>query len=336
MSDFSIFNDLTFGVQVIDRSMRYVYLNKFLLKEIDKTLNELQGVLMEEAFPDFDNTEVYREIKESLESSQYKKILNEFNFPDGKQTIYQLEIHPIEDGVIVFSHDITDSQKGENYLRETIKQLELFIHYVAHDLKSPVKRIGMLAENLSLDFKDDLPKQALKIVDYIGSQSRQLNQIIDNFVYLSGVKGKDLKKERFDIVVLAKAVAVGLASQFEEKKIEINWPENGYTVKAYANLTQILLRNLFENVILHGQHNMDFLIIENKNESPIFCIVNSVEADTINENIFEPFVKGPSSRSTGLGLAISKKAVERHNGKIWHDFTKNHFKVYFTLGRSKP
>ena len=80
MSDFSIFNDLTFGVQVIDRSMRYVYLNKFLLKEIDKTLNELQGVLMEEAFPDFDNTEVYREIKESLESSQYKKILNEFNY----------------------------------------------------------------------------------------------------------------------------------------------------------------------------------------------------------------------------------------------------------------
>lgn len=328
MRDYSILDNLDEGIQIIDRDFRYVYLNKVLLTEIRMLPNEVFGRSMVEKFPDIDKTEIYQKIHECLSDGGPKELVNEFKFPDGRHTFYEIRMQPIEEGVILFTRNITATKKGELLLQETNKELEQFAHIAAHDMREPVRRIAILCEELLIDHK--LPVDAKAVCLNLETQAQALMQLISDFRSLSGIGSRELNREVFSMVGLAKEIAAPFSSALEEKGISIEWPADDCVVSAHPSLVSVLLRNLFENALTHGSGHLQFRLEEGPQTT--FILSNPSSAKGPTKDVFLPFVTGDKRIGSGLGLAICKKVVTKHNGKIWSEQSNGQFSVSFTLG----
>lgn len=120
---YEIFDHLSTGVQVINSALEYVFLNTHLLNEVGKRKEELIGKAMHQVFPGIETTEIYQKIKEVLRSGESLTIVNYFTFSRGVESYYQLQIDPLEDGVILLSQDITNSRSKQMYTKELVDSL---------------------------------------------------------------------------------------------------------------------------------------------------------------------------------------------------------------------
>jgi signal transduction histidine kinase len=327
MRDYSILDDLSEGVQIIDSDLRYVYLNKSLLREVRKTPEEIFGVAMTEAFPGFEKTEIFGKICECLNDGETKELLNEFKFPDGRHSFYEVKMQAVEEGVILFTRDITTTKKGELLLRETNKDLEHFAHIAAHDMREPVRRISILSEELLLDH--ELTPDVKAVCENIDGQAQALMQLINDFRSLSGISVQELSREVFSVVDLAQDTAEQFTNDLEMRKMTIHWPSVNPLISAHPSLVRVLFRNLFENALKHGNDHIRFSILEGATQ--IFVLSNLTTRTSPSKDLFLPFVTGDRKNGTGLGLAICKKVVTKHQGSIWSEQTGDTFKLSFTL-----
>lgn len=334
MNNYQILDDLTSGVQVISKDMRYLYLNKALLKEVASDSEGIVGYKMTEKFPGIERTQIYQEICRSLATQTPGVFTNEFTFPDGRTAYYEIAIEIIPEGVMLFSKDITATTKGTSLLRETNKRLEQFAHIVAHDMREPVRRVAILAEELILEHAQNLPEAGQSLCQDIQQQTNYLMKIISDFRYLSGIGGQKQEPEPTDIVALAKEVAAQIRSTHPDIALEFRFPPEPRKVMAYKSMLTILLRNLMENAMIHGTGTLELTIHEARDATgqscPTFALSNAILDEELVEDIFLPFVK-TLERNTGLGLAIAQKVVDHHDGKIWSQQDGQKFTVFFTL-----
>ncbi|MBF0290397.1 MAG: PAS domain S-box protein [SAR324 cluster bacterium] len=153
---YRFFDDVSMGVQVISPEMRYIYLNKELLSQIQMSEEEISGYSMTEKFPGIEKTDVFKEIQKSLSTGEDNKIINEFIFEDGRRTFHELNFCKVPDGVMIFSSDITDSKMGEKLLQESNELLEQKVHQKTTELEKSnenlQKKIAEV-EKLNLDFE---------------------------------------------------------------------------------------------------------------------------------------------------------------------------------------
>ena len=132
----SIFDHVSHGVQVIDQEYRYCYLNEKILKESGLTLESAIGKTMQEKFPGVEESDAFKAIKRCLESKEQQFFINEYTFPDGSRHIYELELQPIELGVLIISKNITQEEKGIKILQESNRKLEEKIKTRTKELKT--------------------------------------------------------------------------------------------------------------------------------------------------------------------------------------------------------
>jgi len=328
MRDYSILENLEEGVQIIDNDMRYVYLNSKLLSEVRIASAEIIGYKMEEKFPGIEQSEIYHNIRHCIVTGESSDVVNEFKFPDGRHTYYEIKIQAVEEGAILFSRDITNSRRGELLLQETNKQLEHFIHIAAHDMREPIRRISILSEELLLDYADSLPDRARNVCQQLQSQSSGLMRLINDLRTLSGI-GKQPNKQPVQFEVIARE-CVEEVEQMVQTPLEVIFPEHKLELTCHPSLIKILLKNLLENAFKYGEKYVR-LTVGTEHTVPLICIANKTSLAMPQQDIFLPFVKGQNTASTGIGLAICKKIVLLHHGKIWSEFHHNEFKICFTL-----
>jgi len=334
MRDYSILDDLDEGVQIIDHDMRYVYLNNILLKEVGCDRSEIFGRKMAEKFPGIELSEIYQEIKSCMATGKSRSYINEFKFPDGRHTYYDLKIQSVNEGAILFSRDITKNRRGEFLLQETNRQLEHFVHIAAHDLREPVRRMSFLSEELLLDYAGIMPQEAQQICKNLQQQSRDLFRLINDLRTLSGIDKVEPEMQEAKV----DKIAIESFREIEQKhaaNFQISFSDTALNLYCYPSLVGLLFKNLFENVFQHGEKRMILDInLDNLDSGPVVSIGNLFSTTLPNQDIFLPFVKGKHSSGSGLGLTICKKAVLLHGGEIWVDVKGNEFRLNFTLGKS--
>jgi PAS domain S-box-containing protein len=101
------------GCQILDFDWRYLYLNPVAEIHNRRPNQELLGNLYMEMWPGIESTEVFAEIKHCLEDRVPTRLENRFVYPDGKVGWFDLSIQPIEEGVVLFSEDITERKQTE-------------------------------------------------------------------------------------------------------------------------------------------------------------------------------------------------------------------------------
>jgi hypothetical protein len=113
LQDFEFLNSLLEGCQIIGADYKYLFVNAPVLKQAKQSWEDLLGKTMMEAYPGIENTEMFANLKEVMETRKKTSMLNEFTYPDGSKGWFELRFIPWPDGVMILSMDVTASKKAE-------------------------------------------------------------------------------------------------------------------------------------------------------------------------------------------------------------------------------
>ena len=113
---FLLFDNLLEGCQIIGFDWRYIYLNRTAQLHNKRNNDELIGNRYMDMWPGIEDTDVFKAIKQTLETRVPKHFENEFVFPDGRCGWFDLSIQPVPEGVFILSIDFTERKNAENAL----------------------------------------------------------------------------------------------------------------------------------------------------------------------------------------------------------------------------
>jgi PAS domain S-box-containing protein len=108
------------GCQIIDTDWRYVYLNDIAAEHGRRSKEELLGRTMMEAYPGIEKTEMFKHLKRCMEKRVSHRMENEFIYPDGTRSWFELSFEPVAEGIFILSIDITERKQAD----ETLKRSE--------------------------------------------------------------------------------------------------------------------------------------------------------------------------------------------------------------------
>ena len=231
----------------------------------------------------------------------------------------------------------TDLELTVRELRRTNKELQEFAYITAHDLKTPLRGIGTLAEWLSTDYADKFDEQGQKqvklLVKLLAERAKRADKLVDSILQYSSAGQLREEQEQVDLnTVLPEIIC------------EIDPPENiEITVE---NKLPVLtcgkshIRQVFHNLLNNAVKHMD----KEKGQIKVGCIEEegywkfsiADNGPGIDEKYFKKIFKmfqtlSPSDKteSTGIGLSIAKKIVKMNAGRIWVESNPGEGSTFF-------
>jgi signal transduction histidine kinase len=234
--------------------------------------------------------------------------------------------------------------KSEVYeqLRLQSKLQKDFINVAAHELRTPVTPILIMATALKSELegvneqgaknKSDYVKVRKKDFSIITHSAFRLKQLTDDILDAATIESRTLEinKEQFDLTeVLNRAVNEFNKKQEIEKQQESEWKKdvkvyyqfsNNYIIDVEADKGRIMqvIFNLLSNAFKFTEKGNIYVTLQTKGNDVIVNVRDSgvgIESEVI-PRLFTKFAT-KSFQGTGLGLFISKSIVESHGGRIW-------------------
>jgi len=251
---------------------------------------------------------------------------------DGHEFLIELTIWPIRFGgsyhFNAVLRDITERKQVEEKRAQLLKELatanqELsdFAHVTSHDLKAPLRGIGILAEWFIKDYRERVDEKGKELLSSIIEKVSLMNALIDGVLEYSSVGRSKIKLKPADLNEMVKEV---VAMIVPPKNITITIENELPTIEC----EQVRIRQVFQNLIANAIKYMD----KPNGEIKVACVPDgnywkfsvSDNGPGINEKyftkifqMFQTLQQKGQSKSTGIGLALAKKVIEQTGGKIW-------------------
>ena len=206
-------------------------------------------------------------------------------------------------------------------LIRTNKELQEFAHIAAHDLKTPLRAIGTLADWIATDYADKFDEQGQEQVRLLVTKAKQMAALIDDILHYSGV-GHSLQKPQ--PVDLNNLVAEVIAEIAPPDHIELAVQKDLPTIVGKKTHLIQIFQNLLGNAVKYmdkPRGNIKITCVEQEDSWTFSITDNGPGIDgRYFEKIFEIFQtlgRRGDGESTGIGLSIVKKLVELNNGRVW-------------------
>jgi PAS domain S-box-containing protein len=255
----------------------------------------------------------------------------------GELTPVAVSAGPVRDtkgevsGAMVIVQDIADRKELER-LREE------WAAVVAHDLRQPVNTISLATESL-LRTNGELPDEARRTLERIGSASRRLSRMITDLLDISRIESNRM---------IVDCRPVGLGSFIESVVDALHDTLAGHRVHVLVAPEHVVwidpdrihqvLGNLISNAVKYGSPDTDVEIEAAPDDDWVEITVTNhgpgIAADQL-PFLFSRFTRIRGAResgtaSVGLGLYIARGLVEAHGGRLWvqstpGDTTSFHF-----------
>jgi len=244
--------------------------------------------------------------------------------------------HNLERMVIDRTAKLEESQKREHKLYESelelrkelekrIKQQEIFIHRLAHELKSPLFPM-LSASEMMLNHTDspELKTMALNINRGANSLANSVNDLID---VLRGEIGiLQLNMSKFDVkeAIIEVADFMRYEADRHKQKLTLDLPDRYWILLGDCKRIKQVLINLLENAFRYtsSEGSISLQLLNAKSDIIIRVIDDGpcIPPDSIH-TIFEPYYSTENrikqTGGLGLGLPLAKMIVELHDGSIW-------------------
>ena len=224
-------------------------------------------------------------------------------------------------------------------LRRANKELKEFAYITAHDLKTPLRGIGTLADWISTDYADKFDEEGKKQVRLLVDKAKQMSALIDDILQYSRLGHDSPNKQQVDLNKVLSEVIAGIDPP-ENIQITV---ENELPV-LMCEKTQII--QVFQNLLSNAVKYMD----KPDGQIKVGCLVqNGFWKFSITDNgpgidrkyfkkifkIFQTLSIHNRVNSTGIGLSIVKKIVELNAGVVWVESEPGQGSTFFfTLPKS--
>ncbi len=241
--------------------------------------------------------------------------LEEFVFGD-KTILCQVAFLPIQEGVVVTLHDITEVQNLARIKKD-------FVLNVSHELRTPLTAIKGYAETL----EEESDARTKGYAETILRHTDRLIRIVEDLISLASLEEKDLadEPERINLKPIAENVVRIFEPRAKEKNLELRFeaavdlpPVDGDPFR----LEQIFI-NLVENAVKYTEKGSVYVRLEKAGGGVVIEVRDTGIGIPLKDQsrVFERFYVVDKSRSrktggTGLGLSIVKHIVLLHGGRI--------------------
>lgn len=336
--DYTVFDHMIEGVQIIDHDFRYVYVNHAVAAHGKTTREALVGHTMHERYPGIEHTPLFELIRDTLTTRQSHQLINEFSFPDGSVGYFQLRVQPVPEGALILSFDVTTQKRAEEIVRqanETLqaqkfkleaknKALAELTYICAHDLQEPLRTLESYVEVLleECEGESSLSEDALASLSFISGASRRMQALVRALMSYSRL---DQTHERVitNLNTLLAEVVFDLNAQLEDTKGRVE-VERLPTLAIYRPEFAHLMQSLLSNAIKYHRPGV-----------PPHVRVTAARAGDLwrfqvsdngigfemrhKDKIFQMFQRLHTDAAypgTGIGLAACKKVVSLHGGDI--------------------
>ena len=213
-----------------------------------------------------------------------------------------------------------DLESAVRELSQANEELQEFAHITAHDLKTPLRAIGTLADWLSKDYADKFDEQGKEKVRLLVTRAVQMSALIDDILRYSRVGHDITNKQRVDLNTLLSEVIAGIDPP---ENIEIT-VENELPV-LMCERTQILqvFQNLLSNAVKYIDKPRGQIKIRCVEQDAFWKFSVADNGPGIDKRHYERIFKLFQTLSpcvgvenTGIGLSIVKKIVELNGGSV--------------------
>lgn len=232
-----------------------------------------------------------------------------------------------------------DSLTNKAAIKQSEKQRNDLLLYLAHDLKTPLTSIVGYLD--LLNNQSNLSTEEIKSYIKIAyDKSIRLEELIEEFFSIAKYNLSDitLEKQFVNLSIMLAQITYEFMPLYREKNLEcISQIEDNLTLSIDINQFERVFDNLIRNAINYSNKDSKIKILAKKENNYILIklsnSINNIDKNKL-KHIFEPFVRLDESRNSktggsGLGLAITKKIIELHNGTIHADL--NNDLITFTV-----
>jgi signal transduction histidine kinase len=209
---------------------------------------------------------------------------------------------------------VQELQRANDELRE-------FAHIVAHDLKTPLRGIGTLADWIATDYAGKLDEQGKEQLMMLCAKAGRMSTMIDSILRYSKFGRKTIEKRQVDSGHVLSEV---ICNVDPPKNIEITI-ENELPVLMCDRIHIIqIFQNLLCNAVQHIDKPEGHIKVgcTDQEGNWLFSVVdNGPGIEEVHfKRIFKLFQRlAPCTEADprGIGLAIVKKLVDLNGGKVW-------------------
>lgn len=205
-------------------------------------------------------------------------------------------------------------------LESANEELKDFAYVVSHDLKSPLRAIGALADWLSTDYVDKFDDEGKEHMRLLVSRVHRMSNLIDGILQYSRVGRVKEALVELNIGDVVREV-IDLLSPPANVTINVDTPLP--SIIAEPTRIQQIFQNLLSNAVKYMDKPQGKIHVACSAEGDQWKFSVSDNGPGIEprhfEKIFQLFqTLAPRDRieSTGVGLALVKKIVEMYGGQI--------------------
>lgn len=231
-------------------------------------------------------------------------------------------------------------KKYSKQLERSNKDLEAFSYSVSHDLRAPIRGISGFSKILMEDHGNELGDEGRRVLNIIVQNADNMGQLIDDLLEYSRLGRREITFSVVNMKMMAEKVLEEVSNYYPDIKMNTvvgDLPQ----AKADSGLLKQLLFNLVSNSFKYSkkkeQPRVEIGSYQNGSETVFFVKDNGAGFDMKYGhklfNMFQRLHHSDQFEGTGVGLAIVKRAVEKHEGRVWGESTLNEGACfYFTLG----
>jgi len=335
-SNYSVFDNMIEGVQVIDYEWHYLYVNDSIAKQGLSRKEKLLGSTMMKEYPGIENSEVFKFLRTCMFDRIPSETISEFDFPDGSKGWFEISVQPVPEGILILSSDITRLKRVEAELKKKLternlmliqitkqkKQLEEFCQIIAHNLRAPLSNLIQLSEMVkeSENTEDKLHYMKIQkpVIDL-------LHKTFEELVDATQVRmDQTIKRTKIDLEKHTLKALKALEKEIALYNVKVTYdfseaPKILYSKKYIDNI----IINLISNAIkYHSPDKKPRIHIKSyKKEGWVFMDVKDnglgIDMKKNKDDLFKlhkTFHNHPKAK--GFGLFITKTQVEAMGGNI--------------------
>ena len=232
--------------------------------------------------------------------------------------------------MVGYIEDIDNWVDTIQQLKRSNDDLELFASISSHDLREPLRGIKNYSQFLVEDYSDKLDEEGKKYLDTIKKLCIRLDNYLDSLFKYSRLSRDELQFNGIKIKQLLDEIKMTIIDSSNDT-IKIDYPDNMPVINCDKAKMAVIFTNLIRNSIRYNKEKVKTISIKyhdiGKSFHQFSTSDNGIGIKKEHwDSIFVIFKRLHSrdqyEGGVGLGLAMIKKTVEKHNGKVWVEKSK--------------